>query len=148
MAVDSKQQKLSDADIMLVAAKESGINRPPKDILNMLKVEFSLPNTWKLREGNTIFVVHKTKVPGYGYFRALNADTAQNYLENSRIFIDAAYKAGYDFLVTQFENPSILNIFKAIGRDKPADMGFVVQRTNTGGYQVIVQAGKPRGEIK
>ena len=144
MIVDSKQQKLTDRDIALTAAKDMGIQRSDDDILNMLTIEFSLPNTWKLRNGNTIFVVHKSDKPGYGYFRALNADTARNYLESSKLFIQAAYEAGFDFLVTQFENPNILNIFKAIGRSQPANMGFRVKKTNTGGYQVIVQAGKPR----
>jgi len=144
MIVDSNQQMLTDRDIALTAAKESGVNRPEADVMNMLTIEFSLPNTWKLRNGNTIFVVHKSKEPGYGYFRALNADTARNYLENSKVFIQAAYEAGFDFLVTQFEDPSILNIFKAIAVNKPANMGYAVQRTNTGGYQVVVQAGKPR----
>lgn len=144
MIVDSKQQKLTDRDIALTAAKDMGIQRSDDDILNMLTIEFSLPNTWKLRNGNTIFVVHKSDKPGYGYFRALNADTARNYLESSKLFIQAAYEAGFDFLVTQFEDPGILNIFKAIGRSQPANMGFRVQKTNTGGYQVIVQAGKPR----
>jgi hypothetical protein len=144
MIVDSKQQMLTDRDIALTAAKETGVNRPEADVMNMLTIEFSLPNTWKLRNGNTIFVVHKSKEPGYGYFRALNADTARNYLENSKVFIQAAYEAGFDFLVTQFEDPSILNIFKAIAVNKPANMGYAVQRINTGGYQVVVQAGKPR----
>lgn len=144
MVVDSTQQMLTDRDIALIAAKESGINRSDDDVINLLSIEFSLPNTWKMRNGNTIFVVHKSKQPGYGFFRALNADTARNYLENSKIFISAAYDAGFDFLVTQFEDPSILNIFKAIGRAQPQDMGYAVQKTNTGGYQVTVQAGKPR----
>jgi hypothetical protein len=144
MIVDSNQQQLTDRDIALTAAREVGVNRSDDEIMDMLTIEFSLPNTWKLRNGNTIFVVHKSKEPGYGYFRALNADTARNYLENSKVFIQAAYEAGFDFLVTQFEDPGILNIFKAIGRAQPPDMGFAVQRTNTGGYQVVVQAGKPR----
>lgn len=145
MIVDSKQQMLSDRDIALTAAKETGVNRSDADVMNMLTIEFSLPNTWKMRNGNTIFVVHKSKEPGYGYFRALNADIAKNYLENSRVFAQAAYEAGFNFLVTQFEDSSILNIFKAISRDPVReDMGYAVQRTNTGGYQVTLQLGTPR----
>jgi hypothetical protein len=145
MIVDSKQQMLSDRDIALTAAKETGVNRSDADVMNMLTIEFSLPNTWKMRNGNTIFVVHKSKESGYGYFRALNADTAKNYLENSRVFAQAAYEAGFNFLVTQFEDSSILNIFKAISRNPVReDMGYAVQRTNTGGYQVTLQLGTPR----
>jgi len=86
MIVDRNQQKLTDRDIALTAAQETGVNRPEADVMNMLTIEFALPNTWKMRNGNTIFVVHKSKEPGFGYFRALNADTAKNYLENCRVF--------------------------------------------------------------
>jgi hypothetical protein len=147
MVVDSKQKMLPTPELLVEGAINSGVKYPPKIILDRLRIEFALPNTWKMRNGNTIFVVHKTKVPGYGYFRALNADTPQNYLESSRIFADAAYKVGFNFLVTQFEDPSILNLFKLIARNpvRP-DMGYRMQRTTTNGYQVILQLGTPRKE--
>jgi hypothetical protein len=144
--VDSKQQMLSVEEIIKTAAKDTGVNRPEKEIFEMLTVELSSPGVWKMRNGNTLFVVHKTTKPGWGMFRALNADTAQNYVESGRVFMKAAYKVGFDYLVTQFEDPAVLNIFKIIGRDKPADMGFASQRTNTGGYQVTLKLGKERGE--
>jgi hypothetical protein len=147
MVVDSNKKVLSTPTILVEGAKNSGVNYPPKIILDRLRVELALPNTWKMRHGNTIFIVHKTKVPGYGYFRALNVDTPQNYLASSRIFIDAAYKVGFNFLVTQFEDHSLLNIFKLIAKNpvRP-DMGYVAKRTNTGGYEVVVQLGTPRKE--
>lgn len=145
MTTDSRQKMLSVGEILQEAAQQTGVNRPFEEVVQMLQVELSMPNIWKCREGNTLFIVHKSAHPGFGYFRALNADTAQNYVENSRIFIDSAYKAGFDHLVTQFDDPSILNIFKIIARSNPPDMGFKSQRTNTGGYQVTVQIGKPRG---
>lgn len=144
--VDSKEKMLQINEIIETAAKDTGVNRPIQQVFEMLQVELSMPNIWKCRQGNTLYVVHKSKTPGYGYFRALNADTARNYVENGRAFMVAAYKVGFDVLVTQFEDPTVLNIFKIIGRDKPADMGFIVQKTNTGGYQVTLKLGKPRGE--
>ena len=50
MIVDSKQQKLTDRDIALTAAKETGVNRSDADVMNMLTIEFALPNTWKMRK--------------------------------------------------------------------------------------------------
>lgn len=147
MITDSRQKMLTVGEILETAAHETGVNRPFKEALQMLKIELTLPNIWKCREGNTLFIVHKSAHKGVGYFRALNADTAQNYVENSRKFIDAAYKVGFDYLVTQFEDPSILNIFKIIARDNPPDMGFKAQNTNTGGYQVTVKLGKSRGDL-
>ena len=145
MTVDSNQKMLSVMEILQESAQQTGVNRPFPQALQMLKIELSMPQIWKCREGNTLFIVHKSAHPGFGYFRALNADTAQNYVANSRKFIDSAYRAGFDHLVTQFDDPSILNIFKIIARSQPENMGYTAQRTNTGGYQVTVQIGKPRG---
>lgn len=143
--VDSNQHQLTSEQIIEIAAANTKVDRPIEDVKNMLKVEFSMPNVWKMRHGNTIFVVHKTKMAGQGYFRALNADTARNFLESSRIFAAAAYKVGFDLVVTQFNDPSILNIFRAIGRNKPANMGYAVQKTEDGGYQVTLTLGAKRG---
>ena len=144
--VDSKKTKLQPVQIMEIAIKNTNVDRPMKQAKDMLTIEFNMPGTWKMQEGNTIFVCHKSKHPGYGYFRALNADTPRNYIQNSKVFMRAAYKVGFDVLVTQFEDPTVLNIFKAIAREKPADMGYAVQRTSNNGYQVTLQLGKPRGE--
>jgi hypothetical protein len=43
-----------------------------------------MPDTLFLREGNTLFIIHKAK-PGVGWFRALNADTARNFLQNGAL---------------------------------------------------------------
>lgn len=147
MIVDSNQKMLTVGEIIQEAAQSTGVNRPFEEVVQILQLELTLPNIWKCREGNTLFIVHKSAKPGFGYFRALNADTAQNYVANSRKFIASAYKVGFDYLVTQFEDPTVLNIFKIIGRDKPADMGYKAQRTNTGGYQVTVKLGKSRGDL-
>jgi len=146
MATDSKQKMLNVDEIIKTTAQETKVGRPADDVFNMLKVELSMPNIWKCREGNTLFIVHKSPHAGYGYFRALNADTAQNYVENSKLFIDAAYKVGFDVLVTQFQDPTILNVFKIISRNPVREgMGFASQKTNSDGYQVTVQLGPPRG---
>ena len=143
--VDSNKTKLQPVQIMEIAIKNTKVDRPMKQAKDMLTIEFNMPGTWKMQQGNTIFVCHKSKQPGYGYFRALNADTPRNYIENSKVFMKAAYKVGFDVLVTQFTDPTILNIFKAIGRNKPEDMGYAVQRTSNNGYQVTLVLGKARG---
>lgn len=147
MIVDSNQKMLTIEEIIQEASQSTGVNRPFEEVMQMLQMELSMPNIWKCRVGNTLFIVHKSAKRGFGYFRALNADTAQNYVANSRQFIAAAYQVGFDYLVTQFEDPTVLNIFKIIARDKPADMGYQVQRTNTDGYQVTLKLGKSRGDL-
>jgi len=146
LVVDSKQKMLMVKEIIEIGAKESGAKRPLEEIIHMLTIELTMPNIWKCREGNTLFIVHKTAKPGVGYFRALNADNARNYVENSKQFVDAAYKVGFDVLVTQFQDPTILNIFKMISRNPVREgMGYSAQKTNDGGFQVTLQLGSLRG---
>lgn len=146
--VDSRQQQLSSEQIIEIAAANTKVGRPMKQVKEMLTIEFSMPNTWKMQAGNTIFVVHKTTKPGGGFFRALNADTARNFLANSQTFMKAAYQVGFDVVVTQFTDPTILNIFRMIARSQPANMGYAVQRTEDGGYQVTLKLGQPRTEVQ
>lgn len=143
--IDSRTQKLSGEQIVEIAAKNTKVDRPLPEVKDMLTIEFNMPNTWKMREGNTIFICHKSKQAGYGYFRALNADTAPNFLQNSRIFVDAAYKVGFDVLVTQFSDSSLLGLFKMISRNPVREgMGYAVQKTDDGGYQVTLVLGPKR----
>jgi hypothetical protein len=143
--VDSNQRKLTSEEIIGIAAANTKVGRPFKEVKDMLTIEFSMPNVWKMQHGNTIFVVHKTKYPGYGYFRSLNADVPRNFLESSRIFAQAAYKVGFDVVVTQFNDTSLLGIFKVISRNPVQEgMGYVAQKTKEGGMQVTLQLGPAR----
>lgn len=145
--VDSKQKRLTSEQVIEIAAANTKVGRPMKQVKEMLTVEFSLPNVWKMQEGNTIFIVHKTKYPAYGFFRALNADIPQNFVQNGRVFADAAYKVGFDVVVTQFSDSSLIGIFKVISRNPVREgMGYAVQKTDDGGYQVTLKLGAARGE--
>jgi len=143
--VDSNQQQLTSEQIIKIAAENTKVGRPIKEVNDMLTIEFRMPNVWKMRQGNTIFIVHKSKEAGYGFFRALNADTARNFLVNSRVFADAAYKVGFDVVVTQFSDMSLLGIFKMIARDPVREgMGYAAQKTEDGGLQVTLVLGPAR----
>jgi hypothetical protein len=143
--VDSNQQQLTSEQIIEIAAENTKVGRPIKEVKDMLTIEFRMPNIWKMRQGNTIFIVHKSKEAGYGFFRSLNADTARNFLVNSRMFADAAYKVGFDVVVTQFNDLSLLGVFKAISRDPVREgMAYSAQKTNDGGLQVTLVLGPAR----
>ena len=144
MVVDSNQQKLSSEEIIKIAAENTKFDRPVEQVYELLKVEFAQPKTWKMQQGNTIFVVHRTKVPGHGFFRAINADSPRMLIENSKVFMKAAYEVGFDVLVTQFTDPTLLNIFRMIGRAQPAGMGYAVQETKDKGLQVTLRLGPSR----
>ena len=146
MVVDSKKEQLEFEDIIKISLAETKSEYSLSVAFVSVIKELTLPGAFSVRMGNTIFIVHpqKGKV-GYVFFRALNADTAKNYIENSKKFTKHMASKGYKVMVTQFRDPTILNIFKAIARDKPKDMGYAVQKSKDGKmYQVTVQLAKER----
>ena len=58
--VDSNQKKLTGEQIIEIAAANTKVGRPVKEVKDMLMIEFNLPNIWKMREGNTIFILSNT----------------------------------------------------------------------------------------
>jgi len=88
-------------------------------------------------------VVHATEDhPNDGTFRALNADTAQNFLASGFAFVVDAYKNGFDTLVTEFSDQSLINIFRTVSKNPPnPGMGYNVQMLDNGNYQVGLQLG-------
>jgi hypothetical protein len=145
MLVDSNKKKLGEQAILMIAAQETKSPHPASAIYAAMVKEMNMPGVSVVREGNTLFIVHVAE-GRVGFFRALNADTARNYLESSYAFIQGAYKMGFDTLVSDFEDPTIMNIFKAISRNPPQEgMGYKAERTKTG-FRVTVKLGPKRTE--
>ena len=143
MLVDSKKQKLRDEAVLMVAAQETKSKYPAATVFAALVKEMSAKGTTTYRAGNTIFVMHHAK-DRIGFFRALNADTARNYLENCYEWVQAAYKMGFDTMVTDFQDPTIINIFKAISRRPPQEgMGYRAEKMEHG-YRVTLKLGPQR----
>lgn len=142
--VDSNTRKLSQEEIIAIAAKETGSKYTPEQIKASLSAEAYEMGGLMLQEGNTIFIIHPSaEMRGVGIFRALNADTMPNYLKNSLVFTKAVGLAGFKYIVTVFEEPSLLNIFKYVKRNQPfPGMGYAVQKTKEGQYKVTVNLGK------
>ena len=157
MLVDSKERELENQEILLEAARQIKDNRySPDQILAALFQEAREKDTVLIRQGNTLFIVHEGK-NRTALFRALNADIPNNYLENSVVFSKAMYMAGFDVMVTEFTEPSLLNIFKYVqknrnrvnpDKDGKPKMGYAVQKTEKDGvpgYRVTVVLGPKRG---
>jgi hypothetical protein len=145
MLVDSKKKELGVEAILMIAAQETKSPHPASTVFAAMVKEMNMPGTSVVRNGNTLFVIHVGE-GRVGLFRALNADTARNYLESSYAFIQGAYKMGFDTLVSEFEDPTIMNIFKAISRNPPLEgMGYKAERTKRG-FRVTVKLGPKRAE--
>lgn len=144
--VDSRQQMLDLGELLKVAAENTKSEYPMEFVYASFVKEVQMPDSKFYRYGNTVYVVHGTpNTPGKGMFRALNADTAPNFLASGYAFVVDAYKSGYDTLVTQFSDQSLLNLFRTISKNPPnPGMGYSVSTLDNGEYQVALQLGTPR----
>lgn len=149
--VDSQQQQLGTDLIVKIAAENTRSPYPFKKVFMLFVAELGLPNSKLYKFGNTVFVVHPSEEkPDFGVFRALNADVAQNYLDNSKQFIDAAIQDGFVGLQTTFSDPSILNIFQMIAREEQQhenpNMGYQTYKGKDGQIRVnLVLQGERMG---
>lgn len=140
--VDSRQQELGTDMIVKIAAENTRSPYPFKKVFLLFVSELGLPGAKLYKFGNTIFVIHPSEQrPEFGMFRALNADTAENFLQNSKMFVDKAIEDGFTGLQTTFSDPSLLNIFKMIAREEQElenpNMGYTVEKS-TDGKQIRV----------
>lgn len=145
--VDSAQQELPSDEIVKIAAENTRSQYPFKQVYLFFVSELGMEGTKAYRFGNTIFIVHPNeKRPDVGIFRALNADTAENFVENSKQFIDQANDDGFKVLSTEFSDESLLNIFNIIGKEQTElqnpNMGYKVGKTANGNFRVDIMVGK------
>ena len=144
--VDSRQQMLELGELIKVAAENTKSEYPIEFVYAAFVKEVQMPDSKFYRYGNTVYVVHASpKTPSKGTFRALNADTAPNFMASGFAFVVDAYKNGFDTLVTQFSDQSLLNIFRNVAKNPPnPGMGYNVQMLDNGEYQVALQMGTKR----
>lgn len=147
--VDSQHQELSAEEIVDIAAQNTGSKYSPEQVRAAVMAETREPDTLVLRQGNTLFIVHRSeKDPSVAVFRALNADTARNYVENSIVFTKTMKSMGFKAMVSIFYDESVLNIFKYISQNPPfPGMGYKVQRTSDDGFYVTVNLGDQPGGL-
>jgi len=139
---DSAKQTLNTADIIMAALKNTKSKIPPKLAYPAIMAEMSQPNTDVKQLGNTIFVLHRVD-EDRAFFKALNADTARNFLESSKQYVIYAKQSlGLKVLVTEFEDPAISTLFHVISKNPPMpDMGFSEYNTTNGGKRIVLNLG-------
>lgn len=140
--IDSHHQLLNSADIVTIALKNTNSPYPVNVAYPAILSEMSQPNTKVKQIGNTIFVVHLGD-KGQGFFKALNADTAKNFVSNSKAFcIWAKKELGLSLLVTQFKNQELQNLFKLIAKNPPMQgMGYNAFHMQSGDTRILLNLG-------
>jgi hypothetical protein len=142
--IDSKMQMLDEDEIIGIAAQETNSPYSPEQIKAAILTEVNQLDALIIREGNTFFIVDPTNNPKVAQIRALNADTARNFIENGIKVAKALSEKGMTTLYTDFEDDSVIQILRAIG----AGMGETGFGTGGSGFQVRrLKSGKMRAVI-
>lgn len=147
--VDSNQKKLGLDEIIKIAAQNTKSEYTFNQVYVSILKELTLPDSIVIQIGNTLFLTHRSKQdPHYAWMRALNADTGQNYLSNAEKYADMAYNQyNIDVIVSDYDDPTLNNIFAYVGRNKPQNMGFNITRGPNGkGFRATAKLGIPRGD--
>jgi len=142
MQIDSKKQKLDTGQIIGIFLENNKQPHSAEVMMPAILDELSQPNTEVKQFGNTLFEVHKGK-NGQGFFKAFNADTGPNFVENSKLFsVWAKRVVGIKVLVTEFTDPSLERLFKIISLNPPMPgMGYQVFRAKDGRTRIGLNLG-------
>lgn len=142
MITDSKKKKLDSMAIVTTFLEQNPQPHPMEVMLPAIIAELSQPNVKTKQIGNTLFEVILGK-DGNAFFKAFNADTGPQFLENSRQFVVFARRMmGLKHLVTQFKDPSLERLFKIISMNPPmAGMGYKTQPLKNGEIRIILNLG-------
>jgi len=140
--VNSNQKKLDSSAIIMIALENTKSKYPPKVAFPAIVTEMSHPNTDIKQIGNTLFILHKASKE-QAAFKALNADTANNFIENSKKYaVYAKKELGLKILVAQFEDPVISTLFHVGFKNPPMpNMGFQEYKVSPSVNRIVLNLG-------
>jgi len=140
---DSRKTKMNAIDLIRTAVEETQSKYTANQVVAATLSQMQAPQSIAMREGNTIFILHYlAKQRDHAMFHVINADTAPNYVINTKQFLKAAGLMGMRVLVVKFETPEPLTLFKKIMRDPPfPNMGYTIQKTDKGRYTATINMG-------
>jgi len=150
--IDSAERKLSPPEIILMALENldlRGLN--PQVAATGIIRELGMPKVDALQLGNTVFIGHRGKGENKDlmYGRALNIDTAQNFISNGLKYFTHMQNLGVKRYVSDYDGATYDSAFKAWKRyaDK-GDSKIAVGRKASGGSRAYVTLGEiPVSEV-
>jgi hypothetical protein len=144
--VNSKERPLPAPTIITTALGELDLGGiKPEAALAGIAKEMTMKDTDMVQIGNTVFIGHrgKGKNKDLMWGRALNIDTAQNFVANGLKYFTHMQKIGVKRYVSDYDGAIYDSAFKAWKRyaDK-LDTKIAVGRKATGGSRAYVTLGK------
>lgn len=138
--IDSKKDKLNIPEIITQAVYNTPVEGVPAyaAMLSIIK-EGSMPRTEVKQYGNTVFITHFSEDKDLAVGRALNIDTAKNFIQNGEEYFRELVLGGTKKFVAQFDQKSFATAFLAFKR-KPitTKMKMWIVDTPKGNTQVRI----------
>ena len=143
--VDSSKQPLPAPEIIMRAAQEfNNTEYSLQNVLIGITKELTMPNTDQVQIGNTVFIghtgegKHKNVMEG----RALNIDTAQNFVRSGLKYLAYLQNKGIRYYRTDFNAQEYLSAFQFwYNKTKDTDTEVDVVQLDTGGYRAYIYVG-------
>ena len=144
--VDSKERPLPAPTVITTALGELDLGGiTPAAAMAGIAKEMTMKDTDMVQIGNTVFIGHlgKGENKDLMWGRALNIDTAQNFVANGLKYFTHMQKIGVKRYVSDYDGAIYDSAFKAWKRyaDK-LDTKIAVGRKATGGSRAYVTLGK------
>ena len=142
--INSKHQKLSQDEIIAIAAKEAGQGETSEQVKAALMAESYHAKALIIHEGNTLYVVHRApEDQSFCQFRALNADTIPNFCKSTVKFAKAMGMAGIQRAITEFPQKTYMGVVKYVVDKHPpfTDMSYETHKNQNGNDVVLIDLG-------
>lgn len=113
--IDSTKELLEPPHIMLQFAHQYSDEYPVQAVIAGLVQELNMQDAESIQFGNTVFITHHSEEEkGTVFMRAMNVDTAQNFVDNTENYVVYAYGRGVKTIVTAYDDPVITSVIKAV----------------------------------
>jgi len=152
--IDSKEEPLPAPTVMSMSVQDldlKGIS--PEAALVGIAKELTMDSVDLVQIGNTVYIAHRGKTEknkNTMIGRALNIDTAQNFVSNGFKYFSYLQKKGITKYITKYDGPvydKAFEIWKRQADKDDAGTKIAVGRLANGNSQAYVSLGKtPLGE--
>jgi len=115
--IDSTKELLTPPQILIEFLQRYGTDGiPMQAALAGLAQELGMDDAESIQFGNTAFISHYDEGEGLVFMRALNVDTAPNFVNNIENYVSYVYRRGVKTIVTNYDDNVISAAIKTAHR--------------------------------
>lgn len=112
--IDSTQNLLDPPQILIEFLQRYDAGVPMQAALLGLAQELGMDDAESIQFGNTAFISHYDEDESLVFMRALNVDTAANFIDNIENYVSYVYRRGIKTIVTNYSDAAITSAIKAV----------------------------------